>query len=365
MSTAVRTTSRHFFKRMVLRLVFFMLLPGLMGCTVLNAIQPETATPTPSRTPTVTPTRTLTPTPSLTPTATEQPALCNGPRAMYILLVGSDSRSSGYTVGLADSINVARVDFVMPRVQMLSFQRDLYVDIPGIESHSITVGKLNQAFLYGNPGYGFYDGEGQGPGLLASTLTYNFDVQVDHYVAVNLQSFVKIVDALGGINISLPYEVDGRVKGSRDSDRYFPSGSQYLNGYRTMLLARMRPLGAFKRNEVQSLIMEALARKLFSPTVIPQLPELIDTFYSAVQTDLGVTEINQLVCLAGQLRAQQIEFVNFPESLFENGRVRDPVLGSTAILNADFEILKKYVQAFNQGTWLEAEGTLETSSPIP
>lgn len=328
-------------------------------------LQPSTAVPTITLTPTLSPTQTPLPTSTLTPTVTEPSVLCGGPPVMYILLIGSDSRSNGYIIGLADSIHMVRVDFVEARVQLLAFQRDLYVEIPEIEEHNITMGKLNQAFLYGNPGYALYTGDGQGPGLLALTMEHNFDAQVDHYVAVDIQAFVKIVDALGGIDINLPYVVNGQVKGSKDPDRYFPSGKQHLDGYRTMLLARMRPQGVFRRNEIQDLILQSLAKKMLSPITIRKLPDLIDAFYASVQTDLGVEEIGQLVCLAGRLKIQSIEFVNFPQELFESTRVNDPVLGYTSILKADFEVLKEFVRAFNEGTWLEVPETFDDGMPIP
>ncbi len=53
--------------------------------------------------------------------------------------------------------------------------------------------------------------------------------------------------------------------------------------------------------------------------------------------------------------AQKIEFLNFPKNLFENDRVRDPVLGNTSILAADFDVLKEYVQRFDDGLWSEPE----------
>jgi len=266
-----------------------MLLPVLLGCGALNTINPVTATPTSSMIPTSTPTQT--PTPTLTPTPTERPALCGGPRVMFILLIGSDARRDSYAIGLADSIRLVRVDFVEPGIQLLPFQRDLYVEIPGIESHNgITHGKLNQAFLYGNPGYGYFDDPTLGPGLLALTMEHNFGAQVDHYAAVNLQAFVRIVDALEGIDITLPYVVDGRVKGSKDPSRYFQAGELHLNGYRTMLLARMRPSGDFSRSEVQNLILRALAEEVLSPTVIPKLPDLVQALHGSAQTDIGTTE---------------------------------------------------------------------------
>ena len=275
---------------------------------------------------------------------------------MFILLAGSDARRDSYVIGLADSIRIVRVDFVEASIRVLAFQRDLYVEIPGIADHNgITHGKLNQAFLYGNPGYKYYDGPGQGPGLLALTLEHNFGAQVDHYVAVNLQSFIRIIDTLGGIDIDLPYEVDGRVRRSRDSTRYFAAGKQHLDGYRAMLLARMRPRGDFRRAEVQNLILEAIARKALSPSVILKWPELIEEFRDSVQTDLGPAEIGQLLCLRTRFAPQEIEFLSFPEALFEGKRVRDPVLGNTSILAADFEVLADYVQRFNEGLWREPD----------
>lgn len=100
---------------------------------------------------------------------------------MFILLIGSDSRANSYAAGLADSVRVIRVDFVHLGITYVTFQRDLYVEIPGISSHGrITHGKLNQAYLYGNSAFGYYDGPGQGPGLLALTLQQTFGDRVDH-----------------------------------------------------------------------------------------------------------------------------------------------------------------------------------------
>jgi polyisoprenyl-teichoic acid--peptidoglycan teichoic acid transferase len=341
------------FRGMTLLLVSMILLPVIISCESLNAISAPTATPTAS----ITPTSTAPPT--FTPTATERPVLCGGPPVMFILLIGSDARRDSYAVGLADSIRLVRVDFVEPGIQLLTFQRDLYVEIPGIESHNgITHGKLNQAFLYGNPGYGYFDDPRLGPGLLALTLEHNFGARVDHYAAVNLQAFVRIVDALEGIDIQLPYVVDGRVKGSKDPDLYFEAEDLHLNGYRTMLLARMRPQGDFTRSEVQNLILQALAERLLSPSVITKLPELVEALYGSTQTDLGSAEAAQLLCLAAMLEPQEIEFVSFPETLFKSERVQDPVLGNTSILAADFEVLKTYVQNFMDGAWPEPEGNL-------
>ncbi len=132
---------------------------------------------------------------------------------MTLLLIGSDTRSTGYTWGLSDVMRVARIDFVTPRLTVLDFPRDLWVEIPYIadnlsgQDHE----KLNQAYLYGNPGDGFkyWDDPSAGPGLLARTLDLNFGVKVDHYLAVNMRSFVRMVDAVDGIDVTLPRRIGG------------------------------------------------------------------------------------------------------------------------------------------------------------
>jgi len=289
-------------------------------------------------------------TPSPSATATPAP-LCGGPPSMILVLIGTDSRSDSYYAGLADSIRLVRVDFVEPGVMVLPFQRDLYVEIPGIAEHGITHGKLNQAYTYGAPAFGYYDAPNQGLGLMEHTMEHNFGIHVDNGVAVNMQSFVRVVNALGGIEIYLPYTIDGRVEGSRDSDLYFEAGNHHLDGYRTQLLARIRPNGDIQRSNVQNLIMQALVARLLSPAVLPGLPELVDAYREAVFTDLEARQITQLTCLASRLDSKKILYVNFPEEFFRGTRVQDPVLGNTFVWDVDFAVLRSYLRAFNNGTW--------------
>lgn len=326
-----------------LLLLFALPLIGYAGYQIIN-------TPDQRATPTLPPPFILTTATPLPPT--EVIPQCGGPKTMFILLVGSDTRGNNYASGLADAIRILRVDFVTPGVTILAFPRDLYVEIPEISDHyGITHGKLNQAYLYGNDTFKYYDGPGKGLGLLALTLEHNFNAQVDHSVALNLQTFTNVVDALGGIDINLPAEIDGRRPGARSPDLYFPAGQQHLDGYRTMLLARIRPDGDLSRNHTQDLVLQALASKSLNPSTLLQIPDIINAFQDSIQTDLGQTEIAQLICLASILDPQAIKSVNFPEELFGLKRVNDPILGNTSILDVDFNMLKAYVQEFTNGNW--------------
>jgi len=293
-------------------------------------------------------------TPNLAPTSTPK-ALCGGPQVMYLLGIGADSRGDTYLYGLADVIRIARVDFVTPKITMLSIPRDLWVEIPDISDHyDITHGKLNQAYLYGNPGMGYYDGPGEGPGLLARTLEQNFGLQVDHYAAVNMQTFVHIVDALGGIDIYLEEDMDGSPVDDNTEDMgFFNAGQQHLTGEESLRLSRIRKrYSTFKREENQTLVMCAIKEKLLSPAVLPKIPQLVSAFQDNLKTDLTPAEISQLVCLLPKLSKENLLFASLPEEMFTAARQHDPLYNIyTAVLEADFNELQRYVQDFQAGTW--------------
>ncbi len=251
-----------------------------------------------------------------TATATPQP-LCGGPAVMNFLAVGSDTRGQHYLYGLADIIRLVRVDFVNSRVTILEVPRDLWVEIPGISDHyNITHGKLNQSYLYGNKGLGYYDGPGEGPGLLARTLNLNFGAQPDHYIAVNMLTFEAIVDAIGGIDVYLPYEIS--VK-SKDNPKGFgiPAGQHHIDGETALWVARIRQYTTFGRAENQNIVMCALRKKLLSPAIVPAIPQLVKDFQRYVQTDLSAQQINQLACLATQMHGTDVIFASFPMELFK------------------------------------------------
>ncbi|NOH02424.1 MAG: hypothetical protein HND47_10965 [Chloroflexi bacterium] len=159
---------------------------------------------------------------------------------MNVLVIGADTRGDNYTYGLADAIRLVRVDFATPRVTVLEFPRDLWVEIPHIadnldeQDHE----KLNQAFLYGQPGFKYWDDPSEGSGLLALTLNKNFGAQIDHYITVNMRTFVNIVNAVGGIDVNIPDKDTARTTD-------LPIGNHHLDGGEALKLVRNREGGNF------------------------------------------------------------------------------------------------------------------------
>lgn len=339
--------------------------PALQISTVAPFQMPATWTPDPAKTSTPQngPDPLLFASPL--PISTLPPiGMCGAPPRMNILVVGSDARSDSYLYGLADMIRIVRVDFVNPKVTVLEFPRDLWVEIPDIadningQDHE----KLNQAYLYGNPGFGYTDDPAQGPGLLARTLTLNFGIQIDHYAAANMRTFVKLVNAVDGIDITLPDAVDGRTAEDMNDRLVFRAGTLHLNGERALMLARIRIEGGFARADNQNRVLCALRDKLTSPSVITKIPDLITSFQDAVQTDLSPAQLGQLACIGTKIQPGNIVFASFPEEHFKQSRVYDPVFKKNVFAwDVDFEILREYIRQFNEGTWPPLSGTPENS----
>ena len=234
---------------------------------------------------------TLVPTISFATNTPPARVACGGPAIMNIVAIGADSRSDNYQYGLGDVIRLVRVDFVTPKVTVLEFPRDLWVEIPYIadningQDHE----KLNQAYLYGQPGDGFHywDDPSAGPGLLSLTLNLNFGVQADHYVAVNMRTFVKVVNAVDGININISDETASLNTG-------LPIGNNHLNGDQALKVARNREEGVFERVNNQNRVLCALRKKLTNPKVVTKIP-IISSSRIVHQADSQFTLIKNVI----------------------------------------------------------------------
>jgi len=173
--------------------------------------------------------------------------VCGDTKIMYLLAAGVDSTDPEYLYGLSDVIRVIRIDFVTPKVTVLTLPRDLEVQIPDLipsVQDEIYNAKLNQAYFYGGPGMGFYEGPGGGPGLLARTIAYNYDLYVDHYVAINMVAFEKIVNAIGGVDITLGEPVDCRPEGAEAIDPNNQLPDYFGVGVNHMMVRKRLPLCA-------------------------------------------------------------------------------------------------------------------------
>lgn len=168
------------------------------------------------------------------------------------LLAGSDERDGTLA---RDATEGARTDTILVLhdpssgpAALISLPRDTYAEIPG-HGHN----KLNAAFVFG------------GPPLLVSTVEGLTGLTVDHYVEVGMVGVADIVDAVGGVELCLDYDVD-----DRRSDLTWTAGCHPSDGRTALAFARMRysdPEGDIGRAARQQQLIGALAGEVVDPSL--------------------------------------------------------------------------------------------------
>jgi len=254
--------------------------------------------------------------------------ICGKDSEWIVLLVGIDYQGDGYLYGLADVIRLARIDFINGTINMIGIPRDLLVNVP---EQSLTVQgpiKINQGYLFGTEGMGHYTGTGYGAGSLAEVIQYNFGISADHYGVINFNTFVKFIDAIGGIEVDLPQVVTDPEFGD------YNAGKQWLSGDRALKLARIRTLysDAFRVSN-QTIIMRAVLNKMMTPSMILKVPGLLIRFKDAFLTDLSIEQLTGLgLCFLNQFDSSNLDTHSVPSELLTADSVFIPTLSNRAFV---------------------------------
>ena len=179
--------------------------------------------------------------------------------AVYnLLLVGVDRRDDSW-YGNSDSMILVSINFQNERVSVISLMRDTYVNIP-----EVGYNKLNNSYARG------------GGQLLCSTVTENFNIDVSRYAAVDFESMVNIIDAMGGIELEMTAEEIAVANGymvemcdrmGLNSDEYiFPLHDDIYvcNGIQAVAYARNRYVGNsdYARTERQRYVISKMIYRL-------------------------------------------------------------------------------------------------------
>jgi LCP family protein required for cell wall assembly len=167
------------------------------------------------------------------------------------LLAGSDAR--GEIVD--DATEGSRTDTVMllhappsGPAALISLPRDTYVQIPEYGAN-----KLNAAYAFG------------GPALLVGTVEQLTGLTVDHYVEIGLDGVAGVVDAVGGVELCLDYDVD-----DWRSKLQWEAGCRVADGPTALAFSRMRyadPEGDIGRTQRQQQVIQAVASSVADPSL--------------------------------------------------------------------------------------------------
>lgn len=198
----------------------------------------------------------------------------NGEKDKYggtnILILGSDAR--GEEKSRADTIMVAQYHPEKGTYKLISFMRDMYVDIPGHGQN-----RINSALAYG------------GPELLRQTLKENFDIDIKYYSIVDFEGFVHLIDEAFPRGV----EIDVEKRMSANIGVTLEPGLQRLDGEHLLGYVRFRQdaVGDFGRVERQQKVMKEVASQFTSLQTITKLPKLIGVVTPFVNTNMNTGDI--------------------------------------------------------------------------
>jgi LCP family protein required for cell wall assembly len=227
---------------------------------------------------------------------------------LNILVLGIDRRPGQPADGpyRSDTMFIASVDTHAGRLQMLAIPRDFWAEIPyGSEPGIWVENKINAAFSYGQ----FYRYPGGGAGAAVAAVQHNLNVTIHHYVVIDWEGFVRLIDALGGIEIEVPEPISDF---GTDVLEVFPNntvqaGLQQMDGRQALGYSRVRVDGDLKRIERQQLVIRAVANRAVSLGYIARIPELWSAYRDAFRTDIDNALIPGYALMARGLDLGRLE----------------------------------------------------------
>lgn len=208
-----------------------------------------------------------------------------------LLLLGVDSRGGGL-ISRTDTIMLLSLDEDSDQISLLSIPRDLYVTIAG---HGRD--RINTALVYGAQD----DDLQAGIALLQQTIEQTLDVTIDHHVVVDFRAVVRSIDALGGIDVYVPYEINDPMfpdmNGGFDP-LYIPQGQQHFAGEMALKYARTRHQdNDFYRAQRQQQILLAIRQQVLNlgvTDILESAPTLYSQVRQGVFTDFSLVQLVQL-----------------------------------------------------------------------
>lgn len=205
-----------------------------------------------------------------------------------VLFLGLDDRDGGLK-GRTDALLLATFNKKENSVKMVSIPRDARVELVGRDRQD----KINHAHAFG------------GVDMTIATVENLFDLPVDYFVKLNFDAFMEIIDALGGVEVEVPFAFTEMDSNDRQGAISIKEGRQLLNGEEALAYARMRksdPRGDIGRGERQQQILEAIIKKGSSLSSINKFDDVMKSIENNLATNLSFGNILSLHSYSSGLR---------------------------------------------------------------
>jgi LCP family protein required for cell wall assembly len=229
-----------------------------------------------------------------------------------------------------DTLILLTVDPITKTAGMLSIPRDLWVNIPGFG-----FSRINTAWTLGRGS----KLPGGGPALTMKTISHFVGVPIEYYVQVDFDTFVDIVNLLGGVDV---YNEETIVLDPMAHGKDFPKvkitccGMRHLDGRTALAYSRCRHIeqgcqdGDIGRARRQQKVIFGIRDKVLSPenfsSLLAQAPQLYNIFSEGIHTNLSLQDAMKLAVLARDISTEDIQNAVIDDSMLAFDNV---ILGGT------------------------------------
>lgn len=205
---------------------------------------------------------------------------------------------------LTDSIIVVSVEPNGRGVALLSIPRDLWVKVPGHGFH-----KINEAHAIGEQNH--YPGGG--PQLAKETVQQLLDLPIHYYVRVDFVGFKKLIDAIGGVEVTVEKDLKDYWYPSSGGGRetfYLKKGTYIMDGELALKYARSRQSTSdFDRARRQQQILVAAKEKILKEKIyldVKKIEEILKIVGDHVKTDFQIWEIKKMAEIGEKIDSNKI-----------------------------------------------------------
>lgn len=240
---------------------------------------------------------------------------------LNVLVLGSDNRDGtnigGDTPGLSDTTILLHLSADRSRAYGVSIPRDTMVDRPKCTTkngkNTVPGGltQFNAAYAVG------------GPACTIKTVEKITNVNIDHFVVINFAGFKDMVNAINGVKVCLPKEVNDNV-----GHISLPKGTYKVNGNQALDYVRVRhdigaPNGDIGRMRRQQSFIAAMIAKVVSKGTLAnpvRLYKFLDAATGSLTTDAGFANLKELASLGSSLKnigLDNVQFITVPNEPYE------------------------------------------------
>ena len=267
-----------------------------------------------------------------------------------LYLSGVDNRGELTEKARSDVNILAVVNPTTKRVALINTPRDYYVDLAGTDSKD----KLTHAGLYGVE-------------TSMATLGNLYGIQVDHYIRIDFSGFISIIDAVGGVDVYSDQAFTSVGSPGYYDPTTFAEGWNHLDGKSALAFARERHAfasGDIQRGINQMKVIDAMANKLKSPTVLMSFSKLMDAVSDCFVTSLSQEQISALVRMQlGDLASWDIESCSVTGSSGKSSQCYSAKGQSLYVMKPDESSVSKAKELI--ASVLGGEGTVSDTQQAP